>query len=233
MGDLTPFRRKRSGWAGQWDRHRWAMPGRTQKVVSGRRRRGLPARQIRMMIWTGLLLGLLFWQALRLWALWQVDPGLAPAAVAAPADPYAEAARSRAILAAQEGAPPSAAPSGSPLAAAGTDESAPVRVTAPVRVIDGDTFDHGGMRVRIADIDTPEVQGRCPDETRLAARATQRMRALLAAGPFELHPPGDGRDEDRYGRKLRIVTRGGRSLGDVLVAEGLARTWTGRREGWC
>jgi endonuclease YncB( thermonuclease family) len=59
------------------------------------------------------------------------------------------------------------------------------------------------------------------------------MGALLAAGPFELHALGDGRDEDRYGRKLRIVTRNGRSLGDMLVAEGLARTWTGRREPWC
>jgi endonuclease YncB( thermonuclease family) len=103
----------------------------------------------------------------------------------------------------------------------------------PVRVIDGDTFDYDGMRVRIADIDTPEVNGRCPYETRLAARATQRMRTLLAAGPFELHPLGSGRDTDRYGRKLRIVTRGGQSLGDVLVVEGLARTWTGRREPWC
>lgn len=105
--------------------------------------------------------------------------------------------------------------------------------TAAVRVIDGDTFDYGGMRVRVADIDTPEVDGRCPHETRLAGRATRRMRALLAAGPFELSRLPNGRDEDRYGRKLRIVTRGGRSLGDQLVAEGLARTWTGRREPWC
>lgn len=65
------------------------------------------------------------------------------------------------------------------------------------------------------------------------ARATARMRVLLNAGPFELHPLSSGRDEDRYGRKLRIVTRGGRSLGDQLVAEGLARTWSGRREPWC
>lgn len=103
----------------------------------------------------------------------------------------------------------------------------------PVRVIDGDTFDYGGMRVRIADIDTPEVRGRCAYEIELAARATRRMRGLLAAGPFELHSLGNGRDMDRYGRKLRIVTRGGQSLGDILVAEGLARTWTGRREPWC
>jgi endonuclease YncB( thermonuclease family) len=55
---------------------------------------------------------------------------------------------------------------------------------------------------------------------------------LLAAGPFELETIG-GRDEDLYGRKLRIVTRDGRSIGDQLVAEGLARTWSGRREPWC
>jgi endonuclease YncB( thermonuclease family) len=27
--------------------------------------------------------------------------------------------------------------------------------------------------------------------------------------------------------------RDGRSLGDQLVSEGLARTWSGRREPWC
>ena len=221
MGDLTPFRYK----------SRIRLPAAWQPYL---RRRGLSASQIRMMVWTGLLLGLLFVQALRLWSSWQVAPGLAPAAApAVPADPYAEAARSRAILEAQEGAPSPGIPSGSPLDAGGPGGSAPVRVVAQVRMIDGDTFDYDGIRIRIADIDTPEVHGRCPYETALAARATQRMRALLAAGPFELHAPGNGRDEDRYGRKLRIVTRGGRSLGDVLVAEGLARTWTGRREPWC
>jgi micrococcal nuclease len=43
----------------------------------------------------------------------------------------------------------------------------------------------------------------------------------------------NGRDEDRYGRKLRVVVRDGRSIGDMLVAEGLARAWTGRREPRC
>jgi endonuclease YncB( thermonuclease family) len=100
-----------------------------------------------------------------------------------------------------------------------------------VRIIDGDTFYYGGEKIRIADIDTPEVRGRCAYETQLAARATRRMDELLRQGPFELQPIGE--DEDRYGRKLRVVTRGGRSLGDQLVSEGLARTWTGRREPWC
>jgi micrococcal nuclease len=101
-----------------------------------------------------------------------------------------------------------------------------------VSITDGDTFRYRGDRIRIADIDTPEVSGRCLYENRLAAQATARMEVLLRAGPFELHPI-QGRDEDRYGRKLRVVTRDGRSLGDQLVAEGLARTWTGRREPWC
>lgn len=98
-------------------------------------------------------------------------------------------------------------------------------------VIDGDTFRYGGDWIRIADIDTPKVDGRCAYETELAARATQRLGQLLREGPFALERID--RDTDRYGRKLRIVTRGGRSIDDQLVSEGLARTWTGRREPWC
>ena len=41
------------------------------------------------------------------------------------------------------------------------------------------------------------------------------------------------RDEDQYGRKLRMVTRDGRSIGEVLVGEGLARRWEGSRRSWC
>ena len=121
-----------------------------------------------------------------------------------------------------------------PLPAADAEVGPPiVTETATVRVIDGDTFDYAGMRVRVADIDTPELRGQCDYEIALARRATRRMEALLAQGPFELERLPGGRDEDRYGRKLRIVTRSGRSLGDQLVAEGLARTWSGRREPWC
>jgi micrococcal nuclease len=104
--------------------------------------------------------------------------------------------------------------------------------TPLVQMIDGDTFDVGGVRIRVADIDTPEVHGRCPEESRLAAQATARMEALLGEGPFELGPI-PGRDEDVYGRKLRIVSRAGRSLGDVLVAEGLAHPWVGHKLPWC
>ena len=99
-------------------------------------------------------------------------------------------------------------------------------------VVDGDTFYHAGMKIRIADIDTPEVHDYgCAAEKALGDRATVRLTSLLNAGPFALE--AGSRDTDRYGRKLRIVRRDGHSLGEVLVAEGLARRWDGSRHPWC
>jgi len=99
-------------------------------------------------------------------------------------------------------------------------------------VVDGDTFWLDGVKIRIADINTPEVSApKCAAEAALGQRATERLAALLNDGPFEIVP--GSRDEDRYGRKLRIVEREGRSLGAQLVAEGLAHTWGGYRQDWC
>ncbi|MGJ7040917.1 endonuclease YncB(thermonuclease family) [Shinella sp. BE166] len=100
-------------------------------------------------------------------------------------------------------------------------------------VVDGDTLWHEGTKIRVADIDAPEVgEPKCSSEAALGAKATRRMLQLVNAGPFEFQA-WLGRDEDKYGRKLRVLVRDGRSLGDVLVSEGLARTWSGRREPWC
>jgi micrococcal nuclease len=99
-------------------------------------------------------------------------------------------------------------------------------------VVDGDTFWLDGTKYRIADINTPEVSSpQCAREADLGRRATERLAALLSAGPFTLS--STDRDEDQYGRKLRIVSRNGQSLGQALVAEGLAHEWQGYREGWC
>jgi endonuclease YncB( thermonuclease family) len=99
-------------------------------------------------------------------------------------------------------------------------------------VVDGDTIWHSGVKIRLADIDTPEVfSPQCESEAALGRRATERLRELINAGPFQLMQRG--RDIDRYGRQLRILERDGRSLGDILVAEGLARRWDGARRSWC
>ena len=99
-------------------------------------------------------------------------------------------------------------------------------------VVDGDTFWLQGEKVRIADINAPETHSAgCPAEQALGDRATRRLIGLLNAGPFTLDT--EGRATDRYGRSLRVVRRGGRSLGGQLVAEGLAEPWRGRRSDWC
>lgn len=99
-------------------------------------------------------------------------------------------------------------------------------------VVDGDTFWLRDEKIRIADIDAPETHpSRCAVEASKGAAATRRLQALLSAGPFALE--SIDRDTDRYGRKLRVVTRGGESLGGVLVSEGLARWYEGGRQLWC
>ncbi len=100
-------------------------------------------------------------------------------------------------------------------------------------VVDGDTFWSDGVKIRIADIDTPETHpARCAAEAAKGAAATRRLQALLSEAPFAME--STDRDEDRYGRKLRIVTRDGASIGGMLVNEGLARPYGGgQRLGWC
>ncbi|QQN74605.1 thermonuclease family protein [Croceicoccus sp. YJ47] len=99
-------------------------------------------------------------------------------------------------------------------------------------VVDGDTFWMDGDKIRIADINTPETSTpECDAELALGEQATLRLQELLNAGPFSL--ARIDRDTDMYGRKLRIVERGGTSLGIILVREGLAEEWQGHRSGWC
>jgi endonuclease YncB( thermonuclease family) len=103
----------------------------------------------------------------------------------------------------------------------------------PTCVIDGDTIRYNGIKIRLADIDAPEVfSPQCASERALGERAALRLVALMNEGPVQMARDG-GRDEDVYGRKLRTLWRDGRSLGDTLVAEGLARRWDGARRGWC
>jgi len=99
-------------------------------------------------------------------------------------------------------------------------------------VVDGDTLWIQGVKVRVADIDAPETHDpRCASEKALGDRATLRLRQLVNSGTVTLRPIE--RDEDRYGRKLRIVEVDGTSVGDTLVGEGLARWYEGGRKPWC
>jgi len=99
-------------------------------------------------------------------------------------------------------------------------------------VVDGDTFWLEGQKIRVADIDTPEISApRCDAELQLGQRAKYRMQELLNAGPIALEPAD--RATDRYGRALFRVTRSGTSLGETLVGEGLAVRYGSGQPDWC
>ncbi|MDF1600321.1 thermonuclease family protein [Mesorhizobium sp. YIM 152430] len=102
-----------------------------------------------------------------------------------------------------------------------------------IRVWDGDSLrlgmTHEAEAIRMFNIDAPEIEGQCAYESNLAQRSKHRLAELLQGQLVEVLRQG----KDRYGRTLASVTINGSDAGDILVSEGLARTWSGRREPWC
>jgi hypothetical protein len=117
----------------------------------------------------------------------------------------------------------------------GTGFSEPRRERAArgqrIYAYDGDTFVMGGRRIRIANIDAPELHPpRCAEEERLGLAAKERLQQLLGSGTVTL----SGSGHDRYGRDLRFVEVNGQDVGEVMMSAGLARSYHGEtRQGWC
>ncbi|BFM08715.1 thermonuclease family protein [Halioxenophilus aromaticivorans] len=85
--------------------------------------------------------------------------------------------------------------------------------------------------VRVAGIDTPEIRAQCPQEKKraLAARLFTR-RAVTQANSVTLM----NIKRDKYFRLLADVCVDDRSLGALLVAQGLAvRYQGGKKISWC
>lgn len=98
-------------------------------------------------------------------------------------------------------------------------------------VLDGNTFWVRGIKIRLADVDTPALNPpRCVEEERRGLAAKVRLLGLLNSGPFTLEAAAH---EDEKGEKLRTVLRGGRSIGETLITEGLAHRAVGSRASWC
>jgi endonuclease YncB( thermonuclease family) len=95
------------------------------------------------------------------------------------------------------------------------------------RVVDGDTLDIAGQRVRLPGLDAPEWNQTCKtaagDSWACGAATAKRMRELTRGRTITCRPEG----HDRYGRLLAICRDGATDLAEVLVADGLAVT-TGR-----
>ena len=99
-------------------------------------------------------------------------------------------------------------------------------------VVDGDTIWFEGEKIRIMGFDTPEpTTNICGGqiERDLAADASARLMELLNGNQFTIARDG----EDQYGRTLAVIRVDGTDVGDILVAEGLARSWPDGAEFWC
>lgn len=93
-------------------------------------------------------------------------------------------------------------------------------VSGVAHVVDGDTLDVGGTRLRLFGIDAPELSQRCG--------AGGRVRCgVVAAAWLRRHVDGARLycrvvDRDRYSRSVAICTRAGQDVGAGLVAAGWA-----------
>lgn len=113
---------------------------------------------------------------------------------------------------------------------------------APVglRAVDGDTLRTRQERYRILGMDAPELYSyKCEAERILAERARDRLQQLISP-PHKVtvrSPDGNApftRLRDRYGRKLVNVWSDGKLVDRIMIAEGLARSYTGgARQSWC
>ena len=98
-------------------------------------------------------------------------------------------------------------------------------------VHDGDSIRCRGERVRIANIDAPELPGspKCGArrgytawcDYRLGMAARDALQGLVARGRVTFVRTGT----DAYGRTLALVSVNGIDAGEWLIQQGLARRW--------
>ncbi|MBI1416343.1 MAG: thermonuclease family protein [Limimaricola sp.] len=95
-------------------------------------------------------------------------------------------------------------------------------IVGALRVIDGDTFDVAGTRIRLVGVDAPEAHQNCTTTTGASfacgAWVSRTVRASWQGQRASCAPQGT----DRYGRTLATCQVAGEDLGAVLVRRGLA-----------
>jgi endonuclease YncB( thermonuclease family) len=93
--------------------------------------------------------------------------------------------------------------------------------STPTRVIDGDTIDISGQRIRLHGIDTPEAKQTCQRDGvawLCGAAATKALRNLIGGAQVTCVQ----RDKDRYGRIVAVCHAKGVNLNAAMVLSGMA-----------
>lgn len=109
--------------------------------------------------------------------------------------------------------------------------AAAISLCANPRVHDGDTIRCGTERIRIANIDAPELRdspscgswrkARHWCDYTLGILSRNALAAFLHSGKVMVHRSGT----DRYGRTLATIRVNGQDAGAYLVGRRLARWW--------
>jgi endonuclease YncB( thermonuclease family) len=98
-------------------------------------------------------------------------------------------------------------------------------LTGQASIIDGDTLEIHGTRIRLWGMDAPESSQLCRGEEslqyRCGAKAANDLDAFIAGRPVSCIPIS----LDRYGRTVATCSVGGVDLGEWLVRNGLALDW--------
>lgn len=109
-------------------------------------------------------------------------------------------------------------------------------------IVDGDTFSASvllkedikiSVRVRIRNIDTPEIHGQCQSEIDMGQKAKLRLGQLLPIGStVELT---EIKDDKYLGRiDANVISKNGLDIGEIMVKENLAHKYKGgKRKPWC
>jgi endonuclease YncB( thermonuclease family) len=105
------------------------------------------------------------------------------------------------------------------------DVALPAELTGQASVIDGDTLEIHGTRVRLWGIDAPESTQLCrgadSDLYRCGAKAANDLDSFIAHRPVSCKPVS----QDQYGRTVATCSVGGVDLAEWLVRGGLALDW--------
>ncbi len=95
-------------------------------------------------------------------------------------------------------------------------------LAGPAQVVDGDTIDINGQRIRLEGIDAPETAQTCSTARGTAwacgRAATKTLAALVAGADVAC----DSRGADKYGRLLGICYANGRDINAAMVQAGMA-----------
>lgn len=95
-----------------------------------------------------------------------------------------------------------------------------------LRIVDGDSLELGGVRIRLAGIDAPELDQRCELEGQAhpcGREAREHLVHLVAGRPVTC----SSRDDDRYGRRLGRCRAGDTDLNAEMVRTGWAVAYGG------